>query len=83
MTQTFRAHFDGKVFIPDEPVDVPLEQPLQLTVHGGAGGEVVDPLAGLSIEERVERIRSLAGHYKGPSVPLEAFSRENLYEERW
>jgi hypothetical protein len=29
---TFRVHFDGTVFIPDEPVAVPLNTPLRITV---------------------------------------------------
>lgn len=33
---TFKAHFDGKAIIPDEPVDFPLDQPL--TLH------IVDPV---------------------------------------
>jgi hypothetical protein len=28
---TIRAHFDGKVFVPDEPVDLPLNTPVQVT----------------------------------------------------
>jgi hypothetical protein len=28
MTQTFTAHFDGKVIVPDEPVQLPVGQPL-------------------------------------------------------
>ncbi len=30
---TIRAHFDGKVFVPDEPVDLPAGQPLELSVR--------------------------------------------------
>jgi hypothetical protein len=30
---TIRAHFDGKVFVPDETVDVPVGMPLQLQVQ--------------------------------------------------
>ena len=33
MTQTIKAHFDGKAFIPDEPVDVPVNEPLTLKVE--------------------------------------------------
>jgi hypothetical protein len=28
MTMTFRAHFDGKVIVPDGPVDLPVNVPL-------------------------------------------------------
>ncbi len=30
---TIRAHFDGKVFVPDETVDVPVGAPLELQVE--------------------------------------------------
>ncbi len=32
MPQTIRAHFDGRVFVPDEPVDVPRDAAVELTV---------------------------------------------------
>jgi hypothetical protein len=34
------------------------------------------------IEERLRRLAQVAGRIKGPSIPLEALRRENLYEER-
>jgi hypothetical protein len=37
MTCSLTAHFDGKVFIPDEPVQLPVGQPLRIHV------EVVEP----------------------------------------
>lgn len=30
MTQTNRAHFDGKVIVPDEPVQLPVGEPLRI-----------------------------------------------------
>jgi hypothetical protein len=27
-----KAHFDGSVFVPDEPVDLPVDRPLNLSV---------------------------------------------------
>ena len=32
MTTTLRAHFDGKVLVPDEPVELPTDCVLQLEV---------------------------------------------------
>jgi hypothetical protein len=29
---TIRAHFDGKVIVPDEPIDLPVDQELIVTV---------------------------------------------------
>ena len=33
MTTRITAHFDGKVIVPDEPVELPVGQPLQLRVE--------------------------------------------------
>jgi hypothetical protein len=33
MTQTFTVHFDGKVLIPDEPVQLPVGQTLRVQVN--------------------------------------------------
>ena len=33
MTRTIIAHFDGKVLVPDEPVQLPVGQPLQVHVE--------------------------------------------------
>jgi hypothetical protein len=30
---TVRAHFDGRVLVPDEPVDLPKDEPLELHVR--------------------------------------------------
>ena len=32
MTRTLRAHFDGKVIVPDSPVDLPLNEPFEVTI---------------------------------------------------
>ena len=39
MPQTIRARFDGKVFVPDGPVDVPRDAAVELTVAEVAGSE--------------------------------------------
>jgi hypothetical protein len=31
--KTLKAHFDGKVLVPDEPVDLPVNRPLELRVE--------------------------------------------------
>jgi hypothetical protein len=33
MTQTISAHFDGKVIIPDEPLELPVGQPLRVRLE--------------------------------------------------
>jgi len=35
MTTRITAHYDGKVLVPDEPVELPVGQPLQLHVELG------------------------------------------------
>ena len=32
MTKSLTAHFDGKVIVPDEPVELPVGQPLRVVV---------------------------------------------------
>lgn len=33
MTHMISAHFDGKVIVPDEPVELPIGQPLRIRVE--------------------------------------------------
>lgn len=44
-----KAHFDGKVLIPDEPVDLPvdceLEVQIQVTGHNGSADKPLERLA--------------------------------------
>lgn len=44
MTQTITAHFDGKAIIPDEPVQLPVGQPLRIHLEliGGAAPRFAD-----------------------------------------
>ena len=48
---TVRAHYDGKVIVPDEPVDLPVNTPLDLDVRPANGAPAV---ALKSIRKRVE-----------------------------
>ena len=75
MTCTIRAHFDGKVIVPDEPVDLPANQPLTIHVQE-------QPLTELSIEEKRAALRAFISMAKPANIPLEALRRENLYEDR-
>ena len=74
---TIRAHYDGKFIVPDEPLELPENQPLKVELHlmeGKARSEAID--------ERLKRLANASGRIVGPSLPLEALRRENLYEER-
>jgi len=45
---TLRAHFDGKVLVPDEPVDLPVSCALEVEVKpAGAASQSDKPLARL------------------------------------
>ena len=43
MTTTVLAHFDGKVFVPDEPVDVPIGTPVRVRVESANEAMVTPP----------------------------------------
>ena len=40
MIRWIRAHFDGKAIVPDEPVDLPVNHPLQVQLVGMDGDRV-------------------------------------------
>jgi hypothetical protein len=81
MTVTIRAHYDGKVIVPDEPVELPVNQPLHVELKLRRDADEL-PVSELSIEERLRRLARFAGRLTGPTIPDEALRRENLYEER-
>ena len=41
---TIRCHFNGKVIVPDEPIDLPINEPLAVTIENSA--TFVDPPKG-------------------------------------
>ena len=48
-----RAHFDGKVLVPNEPVDLPVGQELEVQVtpvHGGGELTLLQRLAQISLD---------------------------------
>lgn len=60
MVSRIRAHFDGKVFVPDEPVDLPVGQPLELDVHRTGSGEAApSEAAAQALADRIERLEPL------------------------
>ena len=76
MTHSFRAHFDGKVLIPDEPVEIPVGQPVQVQLTPATTQPAVSP------EERRAAIdRLLSRPIKGLSIPDAALTREGLYSD--
>src|SRR5438552_18683063 len=81
MPVTIRAHFNGTVIIPDETVNLPVDQPLVLEVKSLASAPEL-PADELTIAQRLERLAKASGRLSGPNIPAEALRRENLYEER-
>jgi predicted DNA-binding antitoxin AbrB/MazE fold protein len=81
MSLVIRAHYDGRVIVPDEPVDLPVGQPLEVELRL-IPTEIERSQDELSIEERQRRLAQASGRISGPLIPLEALRRENLYEER-
>ncbi len=77
MAVTIRAHFDGKVIVPDEPVDLPVNQRLEVEMK-----PIEDDTSASAIAERLRRLAQASGRIAGPVVPLDALRRESLYEER-
>lgn len=69
VTTVFKAHFDGKVLIPDEPVSLPANQQVRVTVQTSvdasrstSGRDLVESLARLRLtpDESAEMDRAIA-----------------------
>ena len=45
---SIRAHFDGKVFVPDEPVNIPANTPVRLVLASDKGPCPLEDLANLA-----------------------------------
>ena len=75
MTTRFRAHFDGKALIPDEPVDLPINEPLEFEFRPTPECLPWDPE---KADEAWEWIKSHP--IGGLNIPDEALRRENMYE---
>lgn len=78
MSVTIRLHFDGKVLVPDEPVDLPVDEPLKAEVSPAE-----PKLSAADIKRRRAALRRIAsGAIHGLNIPDEALRRENMYEDR-
>jgi len=71
-----RAHYDGKVIVPDEPVDLPVNEPLEFDFRP------VEPEERSRAQAEAAWERMISQPVLGLSIPDEALRRENLYEER-
>lgn len=78
MTRIFRAHYDGSRIVPDEPLDLPLNRPLQIDCR---------PADDEWSPEQLEAQAAAADHLlckqaTAGELSTEALRREHLYEER-
>jgi hypothetical protein len=71
-----KAHYDGKTIVPDEPVDLPVNEPLEFELRQSSAEFVWDP------EKAKAAIRRITSRAKPVGLPLEALKRENVYEDR-
>lgn len=78
MVVRIRVHYDGKTIVPDEPVDLPVGEALEVEVR------VVEPkLSAAEIKRRRAALRRITSRaIPGLNIPDEALRRENMYEDR-
>jgi len=69
-----RAHFDGKTLVLDEPVDLPVNEPLEFEFKPRE--PAWDP------QRAKAALRRLVSMAVDANIPLEALRRENMYEDR-
>ena len=72
MTTTLKAHYDGKVLVPDQPVELPVNAALRLQV-------VQEDEELRAFEESRRRILALAKNLACGIGPRD-WTREDLYE---
>jgi hypothetical protein len=77
MARTIRARFDGRVIVPEEPVDLPPDQELEVELR-----PIPAPPDAATIADRLQRLAAASGRIVGPVLSDEALRRENLYEDR-
>jgi hypothetical protein len=81
MTQIVTAHFDGKVIVPDEPVQLPVGAPLRIAVELQELGQVVDKVqkqdSEAASEPRFAGLLSLAADL--PDAPPDLAAQHDHY----
>ncbi|MEX2218145.1 MAG: hypothetical protein WD749_05240 [Phycisphaerales bacterium] len=73
-----KAHFDGRVFIPDHPIQLPAgaEVVLDVTSRSPSGTETNGPT------DQLRRAREMVfGSLEVPPLPPEAMRRESMYRD--
>jgi hypothetical protein len=78
---SIRAHFDGKVIVPEEPMDLPVNTALNVEVRPCLISAPVDQA---TIARRLAGLeRFVVGGATGASISAEALRREGLYGDAW
>jgi hypothetical protein len=78
MTVKIRAHFDGKVIVPDEDVELPRDTPLTVHVETQAADA---PLAADRQRTAYDAFLARARAHPVPHLPDHALRRESIYED--
>ena len=76
MVRTIRAHFDGRYIVPDEPLDIPPNQPLQVQLILQQSGPRV-----LVEERRAAAAWFRNNSIRGSTLSNRALSRDSIYGE--
>jgi hypothetical protein len=77
MTSTLQAHFDGRVIIPDEPVDLPVDEKLEIDIRI----PYVSRKSSTDAEREAAWRSFLSRTAQGVGIPDEALRREAMYED--
>lgn len=75
MSVVARVHFDGKVIIPDEPVDLPVGESIEAEFRVSSPPEDRRRATQAAWEQFVACV------VPGLNIPEDAFRRENMYED--
>lgn len=71
---TIKAHYDGRVFVPDSPVDLPVGHVVEIDVNGGQRPDAGKPKTPLS-----QLAEQLLSYPDNPDVPEDFSSQVDHY----
>jgi hypothetical protein len=82
MSTTILAHYDGKVIVPDEPVDLPLNTRLSFTLNSVEASSHDFKISDAERDRRLAALESFVKRGVAVGVTDEAISRGSIYEEQ-
>jgi hypothetical protein len=77
MTTTIQARFDGRVLVPEEPIDLPVNQILTLDVRQPRFVRVLPSLD----QRRMAHQQLVMDAVSGVNLPDSALRRDSIYED--